>query len=62
MKRLGYTLTIFIVFTVLTGCSSESRNPTMHEPGVYKGGGDQLLSKQDHQVLIDRFKLVQTDR
>jgi hypothetical protein len=61
-KRIGYILTICIVFAVLTGCSSESRNPTMHEPGVYKGAEDPLLSKQDHQTLIDRFKLVQIDR
>jgi len=36
----------------------------MHEPGVYKGDKDELLAKsqQQQQVLIDRFKLVQTDR
>jgi hypothetical protein len=34
----------------------------MHKPGVYKGEKDQLLGQQRQQELIDRFKLVQTDR
>jgi len=36
----------------------------MHEPGVYKGDKDELLAKsqQQQQVLIDRIRLVQTDR
>jgi hypothetical protein len=34
----------------------------MHEPGVYKGAKDPMLALQNQQVLIDRLKLVQTDR
>ena len=35
----------------------------MHEPGVYKGAKDPLLAmQQQDRILIDRFKLVQTDR
>jgi hypothetical protein len=46
----------------LAGCSLEPRGVTMHEPGVYKGAKDQMLALQNQQVLIDRLKLVQTDR
>ena len=42
------------------------RAPGRHhaKPGVYKGDKDELLAKsqQQQQTLIDRFKLVQTDR
>jgi hypothetical protein len=62
MKRICFILTACIILTWLSGCSSESRNPVMHEPGVYKGAKDQLVARQEHQNLIDRFKLVQTDR
>ena len=53
---------ICLVLTGLIGCSYESRKTTMHEPGVYKGAKDPLLAQQHQQELIDRFKLVQTDR
>jgi hypothetical protein len=62
MRRLS---SIFIVLAVLTGltfCSYESRETTVHEPGVYKGKKDPLLARQQQQVLIDRLKLVQSDR
>lgn len=62
MKRIGCMLTAFIILAGLAGCSSESRKVTMHEPGVYKGAKDPLLARQQQQELIDRFKLVQTDR
>ena len=62
MKRKWYIMMAFIAFTGLIGCSSEPRSVTMHEPGVYKGTKDQLLAQQRQQELIDRFKLVQTDR
>ena len=62
MKRKWHVLTAFIVLAGLTGCSSEPRSVTMHEPGVYKGAKDPLLAQQRQQDLIDRFKLVQTDR
>ncbi len=62
MKRKLCVLTAFIVLAGVIGCSSESRKVTMHEPGVYKGAKDPLLALQQQQELIDRFKLVQTDR
>ena len=62
MKRKWHVLVAFIVLAGLTGCSSEPRSVTMHEPGVYKGAKDPLLAQQRQQELIDRFKLVQTDR
>ena len=47
----------------LAGCSMEPRSVIMHEPGVYKGAKDPLLAmQQQDQVLVDRFRLVQTDR
>jgi uncharacterized protein YceK len=62
MKRIGYILMVFIVLTGLAGCSTESRKTTIHEPGVYKGTKDPLLALKNQQELIDRLKLVQTDR
>ena len=64
MKRTWHIVTACIVLVGLTACSSEPRGVTMHKPGVYKGDKDELLAKsqQRQQVLIDRFKLVQTDR
>ncbi|MHB9097510.1 MAG: hypothetical protein ACYC5X_06780 [Syntrophales bacterium] len=62
MKRRWCIATAFIVLAGLIGCSSEPRSVTMHEPGVYKGAKDPLLAQQRQQELIDRFKLVQTDR
>ena len=63
MKCIGYILMAFIVLAAgLPGCSSESRKTTIHEPGVYKGAKDPLLALKNRQELIDRLKLVQTDR
>jgi hypothetical protein len=62
MMRKLYVLTVFIVLVELMGCPYESRQTTLREPGVYKGTKDQLLARQQEQILIDRFKLVQTDR
>lgn len=62
MKRMWPILMAFIVLVGLTGCSYEPRKTTIHEPGVYKGAKDPLLARQQQQELIDRFKLVQTDR
>jgi len=62
MKRILFILTAFAVLAGLVGCSSESRNVTMHKPGVYKGVKDPLLALKNQQELIDRLKLVQTDR
>ncbi len=75
MKRTGYIVTVCIVLAGLVACSSGTpkepgmassapRGVTMHEPGAYKGDKDELLAKtqQLQQVLIDRARLVQTDR
>ena len=62
MKRLGYLLMAFFVLAALSGCCLESRSVTMHEPGKYKGAKDPLLALKNQQQLIDRLKLVQTDR
>jgi hypothetical protein len=63
MKLIGYVVAACIILAGLAGCSSESRQATMHTPGVYKGADDPLLAKQpQQQALIDRFKMVQTDR
>jgi hypothetical protein len=62
MKRRWYIAAAVIALMGLIGCSSEPRGVTMHEPGVYKGAKDPLLAHERQQELIDRFKLVQTDR
>jgi hypothetical protein len=66
MKLTCYLLSACIFLAGLAGCSYESRETTMHKPGVYKGVKDPLLAKEQEreqqQKLIDRFKLVQTDR
>lgn len=62
MKRKLCMLTAFIVLVALSGCSSEPRSVTMHRPGVYKGTKDPLLAQQRQQELLDRLKLLQTDR
>ena len=62
MKRKWYMVATFIVLAGLIGCSSEPRSVTIHKPGVYKGAKYPLLAQQRQQELIDRFKLVQTDR
>jgi hypothetical protein len=63
MKRSGYILMALLILAGLAGCSMEPRSVTMHEPGVYKGAKDPLLAmQQQDQVLVDRFRLVQTDR
>ncbi len=62
MKRIGYLLTTFLVLAALSGCSSEPRGTTIHKPGIYKGEKDPLLALKNQQQLIDRFRLVQTDR
>jgi hypothetical protein len=62
MKLMIWLLTVSVALAGLAGCSMEPRSATMHEPGVYKGQKDQMLALQNQQVLIDRLKLVQTDR
>ncbi len=62
MKPIRDLLIAFLILTGLSGCSYEPRETTIHEPGVYKGAKDPLLASQHRQELIDRFRLVQTDR
>jgi len=62
MKRIGYLLAAFFFLVALSACSSEPRGTTIHKPGEYKGAKDPLLALKNQQELIDRFKLVQTDR
>lgn len=63
MKRICLLLAPVVVAAVLlAACSSEPRSVTIHKQGVYKGEKDPLLAKQKQQELIDRMKLVQSDR
>ncbi|HTZ39809.1 MAG TPA: hypothetical protein VMB77_06615 [Syntrophales bacterium] len=63
MKRMIWLMMVSVVLAGLAGCSTEPRTVTIHEPGAYKGMKDPLLARQQQdQVLVDRFKLVQTDR
>jgi len=63
MRRKWQIVMVCIVLAGITGCSTEPRSVTLHEPGIYKGTKDPLLARQEQQqVLIDRCKLVQTDR
>ena len=49
----------------LTACA-ERAEVTLHEPGVYKGGEDPLLAKQQSpqyaETLQERFAKGQSDR
>ncbi len=62
MKGKIWILLSIPVFIGLAACSREPRHFTFHEPGVYKGAKDPLLAKQEHQELINRLKMIQTDR
>ena len=62
MKRIAYLFTALLFLAALSACSTEPRSITVHKPGEYKGAKDPLLKQQNQQDLIDRFKLVQTDR
>lgn len=63
MNKL-YSLLLGLVFFVLTGCDQFS-SVTMHEPGVYKGASDPLLSANTEEraaSLNARFNMGQIDR
>ena len=65
MKCVCYMLAVSILLAGAAGCSYESRKTAVHEPGVYKGAKDELLTRQQEkqrQELVNRFKLVQADR
>ena len=64
MKRKWPIIAACIVCLGLSACSSEPRSVALHEPGVYKGGSDELIAKspRQQQALADRFRLGQTDR
>lgn len=62
MKRIFLIIAAIIGLAGLAGCSPEPRSVTLHEPGVYKGERDPVLELKLEQELINRFRLVQTDR
>ena len=62
MKKIVYLLVAILVLVGFAACSDESRNFTMHEPGIYKGTQDPLLAQKQHQELVNRLKMIQTDR
>jgi hypothetical protein len=62
MKGVVYAMAVGLVFWGLAGCSYESRKETYHSPGSYKGAQYPLNEQQHRQELINRLKLVQTDR
>ena len=63
-RSLAMVLALAFLPLSLTACA-ERADVTLHEPGVYKGGEDPLLAKQDSpyaETLQDRFAKGQTDR
>ena len=63
-RSLSMVLALAFLPLSLTACA-ERADVTLHEPGVYKGGEDPLLAKQDSkyvETLQDRFAKGQTDR
>ena len=62
MKLKYLIMAVLMVFAGIAGCSPEPRSVTLHEPGVYKGDRDPVLELKQQQELINRCKLVQSDR
>ncbi len=64
-RPLAMALALAILPMSLTACA-ERADVTLHEPGVYKGGADPLLAKQEDpqhvEALQDRFAKGQADR
>ena len=60
-----FLITVLIV-SALPACYRSLADFPYHQPGDYKGRKDPLLAKQQtadqQQELVQRFKLVQTDR
>jgi hypothetical protein len=65
MRRLAASILLLLLISAGSGCY-ESPDLTYHEPGIYKGSKDPLLTKQsslEYLVQIHkRFRNVQTDR
>ena len=61
-KKIGVLISMLVLMAVAVACTSENREFTMHKAGVYKGTKDPLLAKEQHQELINRLKMIQTDR
>ncbi len=58
---------LFLLVAVLTGSLAlagcwEDFDVVLHEPGIYKGPNDPLLSDGSPAALIERFSQGQTDR
>lgn len=62
MKLKYLIMAILMAFAGIAGCSPEPRSVTLHEPGVYKGKRDPVMELKNQQELIDRARLVQSDR
>lgn len=64
-RPLAMALALAILSMSLTACG-ERADVTLHEPGVYKGGADPLLAKQEDPqhvgALQNRFAKGQSDR
>lgn len=63
MRKLDAILACLALVAV-AGCT-ESTNVTVHEPGIYKGASDPLLSADSEEraaQLNERFRLGQRDR
>ena len=64
MKIFHYLLAALLLATGLAGCS-EATDVTFYEAGVYQGTPDPLLQTNSvarAETLLQRFKLIQTDR
>ncbi|MGI9305521.1 MAG: hypothetical protein ACR2RB_22875 [Gammaproteobacteria bacterium] len=63
MNRNLLAITIALLAPLALTACYESTDVVVHEPGVYKGAEDPLLSKApETEKLIERFRLVQVDR
>jgi hypothetical protein len=64
-RPLAMVLALAFLPLSLTACA-ERAEVTLHEPGVYKGGEDPLLAKQQSpqyaETLQERFAKGQSDR
>ena len=63
MNRKLLAMWVAVLAPLALAACYESTDVVVHEPGVYKGAKDPLLSKPpESEKLIERFKLVQMDR